>query len=140
MNRQGLIDFLKKSRSTATDDVAAKGYELYPELTPGLEVTQEMVDCGRNRFRWNGKLYKVPNPIQKVLDNWMPDKAPSLYEAIDVVHLGTADDPIEYNLNMVVLKDKYYTYDGIKYLCIRDSGTALQNPPDQLIGHYFTEA
>lgn len=64
----------------------------------------------------------------------------SIWQVIDVEHEGTLDDPIPFALNMEVYKDKYYTWAGRTYLCTRDSAIALQNLPDQLIGHYFTEA
>lgn len=140
MTQNELIDAIKCMTPTANDQTAARSMELYPELMVGMEVTQEMIDCRKNRFRWKGRLYRVPNPIQKILENWTPDDAPSLYEAIDVIHSGTADDPIEYNLNMIVFKDKYYMYGGRLFLCIRDSGTPLQYTPDQLIDQYFTAA
>lgn len=140
MTQDELVNAIKCMTPTANDQTAARSIELYPQLTIGMEVTKEMIDCGKNRFRWNGRLYKVPNPIQKILDNWTPDKAPSLYETIDVIHSGTKEDPIEYNLNMVVFKDKYYTHSGRIYLCTRDSEIPLQYTPDQLIDQYFIAA
>lgn len=74
-------------------------------------------------------------------DNWRPGQATaSIWQVIDVTHAGTLDDPIPFALNMVVYKDKYYTWEGRTYLCTRDSGIALQDPLDQLIDHYFIEA
>ena len=114
MNIKQLIDSIRGMTPTALDDVAARSVELYPEWKSGIEITQ---------------------------DNWRPGQATaSLRTAIDVTYAGTLEDPIPFALNMEIFKDKYYTWEGKIYLCTRDSGIALQNPPGQLIGHYFTEA
>ena len=52
---------------------------------------------------------------------------------------GTIDDPIPFSNGMEVFADKYYTYEGVLYLCIRDSGQALYNTPSELVGIYFEE-
>ena len=82
------------------------------------------------------KLYKVIQEHTAQAD-WTPDIAPSLYEVIDLEHAGTLDDPIPFTLGMTVYADKYYTYEGVLYKCTRDSGIGLNNPPNELIGHYF---
>jgi hypothetical protein len=38
---------------------------------------------------------------------------------------------------MTVYKDKYYIYEGVTYLCIRDSGQPLYAEPGVLVGNYF---
>lgn len=64
----------------------------------------------------------------------------ALYERIDETHLGTIDDPIPYDQTMVVYNGKYYSYAGVIYLCIRDSGVPLYAEPGSLLGNYFEEA
>lgn len=86
--------------------------------------------------RYNDLLYKVIQEHTAQAD-WRPDIAPSLYEVIDLEHAGTIDDPIPFSLGMKVYADKYYTYEGVLYKCTRDSGIGLNNPPNELIGHYF---
>lgn len=60
----------------------------------------------------------------------------SLYEVIDKEHDGTLEDPIPYIAPMKVFEGKYYTEDNIKYICTRDSGTALSHSLSALVGLY----
>lgn len=134
MNIKQLINSIRGMTPTATDDVAARSTELYPDWAAGLGVKTG------DRYQCDGLLYKALQD-HVTQDNWRPGQATaSIWQVIDVTHAGTLADPIPFALNMEVYKDKYYTWEGKIYLCTRDSGTALQNPPDQLIGHYFTEA
>lgn len=47
--------------------------------------------------------------------------------------LGTINNPIEYNGNIKLEKDKYYLQDGVKYLCVNSSETNIYHPLDGLI-------
>ena len=60
----------------------------------------------------------------------------SLYERIDKDHKGTKDDPIPYKPPMEIFNGKYYTQDGVLYLCTRDSGQALTHNLNELVGLY----
>lgn len=137
MNMNQIVQAVREMRNTAPDAIAVKTKELYPQLPIGQAVTQKMIDEGNDRFLWDGRLYKVPNPIDKILDNWTPDLAPALYEAIDETHAGTKEDPIPYVVNMKVYNGKYYRYNEVLYICTRDSGIPLQTTPDRLIDQYF---
>ncbi|WP_419025899.1 hypothetical protein [Emergencia sp.] len=140
MNKQELINSIRGMTPTAIDDVAARSVELYPDWAAGIEITQKMIDEGRSRYACDGKLYKCIKP-HTTQDNWRPGQATaSLWMVIDVTHTGTLDDPIPFALNMEVFKDKYYNWESKVYLCTRDSGQALQNPPSELIDIYFKEA
>lgn len=137
MDKEKLVAAFKMMAAAADDKTAAKAPELYPDWEPGFELTQKMIDGGRNRFNCDGKLYKTDTP-HTFLENWKPgQETASIWTVINVENSGTQDDPIPYSVNMVVYEGKYYTYDGIMYVCTRDSGIALQHTPDQLIGHYF---
>lgn len=134
MDIKELIYSIRGMTPTALDDVAARSVELYPDWTAGLDVKTG------DRYQCDGRLYKYITP-HTTQDNWRPGQdTASLWTAIDVTHAGTLADPVPFALNMEVFKDKYYSWQGKAYLCTRDSGQALQNPPDQLIGHYFMEA
>ena len=129
-----LVEFLRGTQPIADDQTAAKAVFLYPEWKAGLEVKKG------DRLQCEGLLYKALQD-HATQENWRPGQATaSIWQVIDIEHAGTADDPIPFELNMVVYKDKYYTWADVLYICTRDSGQALQNPPDQLIGHYFAEA
>ncbi len=58
---------------------------------------------------------------------------------IDEIHLGNKYDPIPYDVNLTVFKDKYYIYNDVIYKCIRDSEQPLYATPDALVGNYFKE-
>lgn len=134
MNIKQLISSIRGMTPTATDDVAAKSVELYPDWIAGINVK------AGERYQCDGLLYKALQD-HVTQDNWRPGQATaSLWRVIDVTHAGTLEDPIPFALNMEVFKDKYYSWESKVYLCTRDSGQALQNSPDQLIGHYFEEA
>lgn len=60
----------------------------------------------------------------------------SLYEVIVESHTGDKDDPIPYTPPMEIFKDKYYTQNGVVYLCTRDSGVALSHDLSSLVGIY----
>ena len=136
MNKEKLVAAIKAMRLTAEDQTAARAVELYPSWAEGIEITQDMIDKGENRYQFGGKLYKCIQAHTTQAD-WTPDVAVSLFEVIDVEHSGTAEDPIPWAVNMECFSGKYYTWEGVLYLCIRDSGIALAYTPDQLLGNYF---
>ena len=86
--------------------------------------------------QYENKLYEV---IQEhtVQESWTPDVSKSLFVVIDKEHTGTIDDPIPAQENMIYYQDKYYIENEKLYLCIRDSGIALQYLPSALVGNYF---
>lgn len=64
----------------------------------------------------------------------------SLYERIDREHAGTEDDPIPYEPPMEIHEGKWYSQDGVKYRCTRDSGQALSHDLPELVGLYVERA
>ena len=60
----------------------------------------------------------------------------SAYEEINESHTGTSEDPIPYNNNMELVEGKYYSQDGVTYLCTRSTGQAVYNPLKDLVGIY----
>ncbi len=79
--------------------------------------------------------------VTTVLENQYPSTAAAaLYEVIEVEHAGTKEDPIPYASTMELFKDKYYTEDGILYLCVRDSGQPLYQALKDLVGNYVNIA
>ena len=130
MTKAELVAFLKEARLTATDNVALQGMELYDEWKAGVYVTEG------KRLRYGSKLYRVRQTHTTQTD-WTPDKAAAMFEVVNATHAGTLEDPIPYDPNMAVFKDKYYIHNGVIYLCIRNSGNPLYTDPDALIGNYF---
>ena len=86
---------------------------------------------------WDESVYRVRQDISVVLDKQYPSlDTAAIYEVIELVSTGEIDDPIKYEPPMEIFKDKYYTEGDSKYLCIRDSGTALIHNLSSLIGLY----
>lgn len=63
----------------------------------------------------------------------------SLYEKIDKEHDGTLEDPIPYTPPMEIVEGKYYSEEGVTYLCNRGSGTALSHKLSDLVGLYVNK-
>lgn len=124
-----------------TDQQAVQVVEAYPKWTPGVEITQEMIDEGRNRFRRGAQLYKTTVP-HTTIESWAPELAPTVWTPINVEHAGTIDDPIPAVSGLTYRKDLYYSEGERIFLCIRQDGpdgTTLYALPSQLIGNYFEE-
>jgi hypothetical protein len=85
---------------------------------------------------YGGKLWRVRQE-HTVLEHYAPSlDTASLYEVIEKEHTGKIDDPIPYNPPMEIFAGKYYTEQGKKYLCSRNSGAALSHNLHDLIGLY----
>lgn len=110
-----------------TDEQALEVKGLYPKWEDliGQEIAKDF------RLTYEGKLYKALQQ-HTVQEQWKPgiDTA-SIYAVIsasaDEEHEGTKEDPIPYVQNMVLEKDKYYTQDGVLYLCIQGTITGYPN-------------
>lgn len=86
---------------------------------------------------YESKLYRVRQDISTVTESWAPQlSTASLYEVIEVASAGTIDDPIPYTPPMEIFNGKYYTQNGVKYKCIRDSQTALSHNLADLVALY----
>lgn len=86
---------------------------------------------------YESKLYRVRQDISTVIESWAPQlSTASLYEVIEVASAGTIDDPIPYTPPMEIFNGKYYTQNGVKYKCIRDSQTALSHNLADLVALY----
>ena len=112
------------------DDEALKVKDMYPEWTPGIEVKTG------EKYQHEGWLWRVVQD-HTTQDGWEPSMdTASLWERIDEEHAGTLEDPIPYTPPMEIFKDKYYTQDGVTYLCTRDSETPLSYNMTELVGLY----
>ena len=86
------------------------------------------------------KLYRVLTTHVAQAD-WIPGVGTeSLFVVVDKTHAGTETDPIPWNANMECEEGKYYSEDGVIYLCIRASGIALQCKIVDVLGNYFQVA
>lgn len=87
------------------------------------------------KVQYLGKLYKVVQ-AHTSQETWTPDITASLYTRIDEVHDGTKYDAIPYEGNMALENGKYYSQDGMTYLCNRDTGNPVYNKLSELVGIY----
>lgn len=91
------------------------------------------------KIQYNGKLYKTLQSVKVVLENQYPSiNTAALYEEINETHSGTKEDPIPYNNNMQLELGKYYSQNGVVYMCHRDTGQAVYNDLKDLVGIYVT--
>ena len=119
-----------------TDTESLKVKDLYPEWESKMG---QQVNPGE-KYQYNDKLWK---DLQQhtVQENWKPGEGTeSLYTEVSKGHAGTKDDPIPYNNNMELENGKYYSQDGVTYLCTRDTGIPVYNPLADLVGIYVEVA
>lgn len=75
--------------------------------------------------------------IETVLENQQPSvDTAALYEEINETNAGTKEDPIPYNNNMELVEGKYYSQNGVTYLCTRNTGQAVYQSLSELVGIY----
>lgn len=82
------------------------------------------------------EVYRV-RQTHEVQEHYAPSlDTASLYEVIVLTASGDESDPIPYTPPMEIFNGKYYTQNDVKYLCTRDSGTALSHDLSALVGLY----
>ena len=119
-----------------TDEESLEVKEMYPEWESKMG---QQVNAGE-KYQYNDKLWKVLQQ-HTVQENWKPGEGTeSLYTEVSKGHAGTKDDPIPYNNNMELENGKYYSQDGVTYLCTRDTGIPVYNPLSELVGIYVEVA
>ena len=111
------------------DATAVRMTAFYPEWAKDTAYTVGY------KVRYLGKLYKVVQ-AHTSQETWTPDITASLYTRIDEVHDGSKYDPIPYEGNMTLYNGKYYSQDGVTYLCNRDTGNPVYNKLSELVGIY----
>ena len=117
-----------------TDEQSLEVKYLYPNWET---LTDKEVDVDF-KFLYGDTLYKV---LQKhtISKAWIPGQGTeSLYTEINETHAGTKEDPIPYNNNMELELGKYYTQNGVLYMCHRDSEIPVYNNLADLVGIYVT--
>ena len=129
-----IIKMAVKTARAITDDQEALAVKcLYKQWEKQLGRQLEVGEY----IQHNKQLYRV---LQQHIaqSNWIPGEGTeSLYVIIDKEHSGTIDDAIPWKANMECFNGKYYIEDGILYLCVRDSGIALQCKIVDVLGNYF---
>ena len=129
-----IIKMAVKTARAITDDQEALAVKcLYKQWEKQLGRQLEVGEY----IQHNKQLYRV---LQQHIAqaNWIPGEGTeSLYVIIDKEHSGTIDDAIPWKANMECFNGKYYIEDEVLYLCVRDSGIALQCKIVDVLGNYF---
>lgn len=118
------------------DSLSLKMKSYYPTFTDIVGLT---VKSGF-KFTYNETLFKTLQEMT-IQEQYLPGAGTeSLYEVINEQYAGDIYDPIPYEGNMALENGKYYTQDGVTYLCNRDTGNAVYNPLSELVGLYVEVA
>lgn len=116
-----------------TDEQALQFKNLYPTWETFISHKLEK----DYKVLYQGKLFKVKQTIEKVLDNQPPSiETAALYEEINESNAGTLEDPIPYNNNMELFEGKYYSQNGLTYKCTRNTEQAVYQDLSALVGTY----
>lgn len=124
-------NLLREKVAEQTDEEALENIELFPtwQSKIGVQVQQG------ERLYYDDKLYKVQQ-THTPQEDWRPDATASLYvQVIAESDAGTIDNPIAYEVNMELVEGKYYTEEGVKYLCVRALAQSVWHLAD-LVGNY----
>ena len=141
-----IITVAKISAQSLPDNLALQAAALYDDFE---DVVGHTVDQGF-KFRYDGKVWKTIQPKTIIHSIYPPGVGTeSLYAVINETNAGTLSDPIPAQANMEYEYGKYYSENGVIYLCKRGGLTdeqaeamygqkiTLQFTPSQLIGQYF---
>ena len=108
---------------------------IYPQWA---EVIGQTVKQGY-KFLHNDVLYKTIQDNLLIQDQWIPGEGTeSLYAVINETNARTQEDPIPYAGNMALENGKYYSQDGVIYLCNRDTEIPVYQALKELVGLYVT--
>lgn len=118
-----------------TDEESLQVIDWFPVWEANVELKTG------EKISYNGKLYEILQDHTSQ-DGWEPSiNTASLFKEVAINDtFGTKDNPIEYNNNMALENGKYYIQNNIKYLCTRDTGTAVYNDLAALIDIYVIVA
>ena len=129
---RSLRPLIEKASASLSDEDALTGVELFRPWAVGIWLKQY------GRVRYGANLYRVEQS-HTTQAQYTPDITPALYSEIGKPGQGdTPDNPIPYNNNMELFKDKYYSQDGVVYVCFRDTGVPVYNNLSDLVGLYVT--
>lgn len=129
---------------SATD--ALEVVEWFPEwgVDEGYKVGN-VVKKGQ-KFKYNGKLYAVLQE-HTILEHYYPSiNTASLYVEVTPEYTdagdeyGTLENPIAYEGNMALENGKYYSQNGVTYVCTRDTINPVYHALKDLVGLYVEVA
>ena len=114
----------------------------YPKLfeTEGYEEGKPIFTG--TRVQYYGKLWEARQD-HNIASQFAPSLATaSLWKEVteEGADVGTIENPIAYEGNMELEEGRYYSQDGVVYLCTRSTGVPVYNALKDLVGIYVTEA
>ena len=92
------------------------------------------------RVQYYGKLWEVRQD-HNIASHFAPSLATaSLWKEVteEGADVGTLDNPIPYEGNMELEEGRYYSQDGVVYLCTRPTGVPVYNALKDLVGIYVS--
>lgn len=128
-----------RMQAQSLDDAQALTVKaIYPQWD---EVIGQAVKQGF-KFLYNDILFKVIQPDGLIIqEQYIPGEGTeSLYAVINETNAGTQEDPIPYAGNMALENGKYYSQDGVIYLCNRDTEIPVYQALKDLVDLYVTVA
>ena len=114
------------------DAAALEAVVLHPVWKAGIAYSAGY------KAQHNGRLWRC-RQAHTSQEEWEPENVPALWEEICETHDGTLADPIPYEGNMALVSGKYYSQDGVTYLCNRDTVNPVYNPLRELVGIYVEQ-
>ena len=131
---EALSMLLKQKVNTleVDDQTALRMVEFYPEWVAGVAYSAGY------KVQRNGKLWRC-RQAHTSQEGWEPENVPALWEEICETHDGSRYDPIPYEGSMALENGKYYSQDGVTYLCNRDTVNPVYNPLRELVWLYVKE-
>ena len=135
MKRSEALNLRKHIEDTVqslSDAAALEAMVLHPVWKFGISYTVGY------KTQHSGKLWRCLQ-AHTSQSGWEPENVPALWEEICETHDGSLHDPIPYEGNMVLVIGKYYSQDGVTYLCNRDTVNPVYNPLRELVGIYVEQ-
>ena len=117
---------------TVDDQTALRMVEFYPAWATDIAYPAGY------KVQYGGKLWRCLQ-AHTSQTGWEPENVPALWEEICETHDGSLYDPIPYDGSMALVSGKYYSQDGVTYLCNRDTVNPVYNPLRELVGIYVEE-
>lgn len=114
------------------DQTALRMVEFYPEWAADVAYSAGY------KVQHGGKLWRCLQ-AHTSQEEWEPENVPALWEEICETHDGSLYDPIPYEGSMALVSGKYYSQDGVVYLCSRDTVNPVYNPLRELVGIYVEQ-
>lgn len=127
---------IEKAAQHLEDEVAVTVKNLYPAWED-LKNSNYIAEKSGYKFRYGTDLYTTVIDNAQFAEHWVPGVGTeSMYVVIDEVHSGDQNSPIPYIGNMVLEVGKYYSQDGVVYLCSRNTEIPVYNSLSELVGLY----